>query len=1292
MPSADSQQLLLENESLRREIEVLKASEAKWKAVLDELPDHVLLVDESGCIKYLNHTVQGISPREFIGRKFMDFMPAHLQESACRAKDQFLGTGRLDDFEMEYSIPGSPPKFLNGRVIPLKHGEGNEGFFIFYRDVTAHRQAERSLLDKQEQLQAILDNVTSIIFLKDPSGRYILASESFREELAGRHSAILGKTDFDLFPGPIAEKKLAEDQKVFAALAPCSFENSFDHQGTKRTFLTTKHPLLNPDGSVRAVCGVSTEITKQKQGEEALRQAQAELELRVRERTKELLAANLELSREIEEKKNAEKALRETREKYSLAVSAGKNGVWEIWPDEGLFFPDQNFRKMTGFGEADLGPQFSKWLTLIPLEERREIEEALQDICSGYIDGYSLEHRLTRIDGEELWLWTTGRLIGDPSAGRRRILGSSLNITERKHYEEALRRGEQIMSATEDLMALLSPGLLALSANKAFSEAFDRDGEGVVGRYLAEIVGAEVFEKMRDGLAKCLQGRRETCENWFDLPGAGEKYLQMSFYPYQDAHGLVLGAVLSSQDLTDRKKAEDALKKSETTARALLDAAPEAAFLVDIDLTILAANETAASMIGKAEAAQKGKPLTVFFPRDLADRRVARIQEAIRTKRPVKFEDEQNGVHLSHVVHPITDQTDRVIRLAVYSRDVTETKKAEETLKTMNEFRRLLFEIFPIGLTITDDSGRILEANPAFTRILGLEAKSSLEHSLARGEPMVLGVDGTALSPDEFPGVKAQKEQRIIDGVELGVLGRDGEVAWLNVTASPIPLPGFGAASAFVDISARKWAEDLLRKKTRELSKRVKELNCLFEISKLFEEKGKGLAEIFQVITELIPPAWQYPEITWSRIRVGNAAYHTANFRETRWKLSSPIMAAEKNAGLLEVGYLEEKPAAFFGPFLEEEERLVRAIAERLGKTLERQWTEEALRDSEEKARALINSTYDAVALLDRQGGLATVNETWAKLFGHKMDELKGRTMHEIMPAETAGLRLEKLERVFTLQAPVNFEDEYQGTSLENSFYPIRDSTGKVVMAALFSRDISEQVNSRKEVRAYQDKLRSLATKLSVAEEKERRQIALDLHDGVGQLLALAQIKLSRLAALADLAEYSEEFSELIGILDEAATDARSLTCEIHPPSLFHLGLSAALDEFSEHFGNIHKISTSFQDDGLPKPLDADRRVAVFRMVRELMINAAKHARAGRVVVSISRAADDLIVHVSDDGMGFDPEQLHLAGAHGRSFGLLSIKERLTHLGGRLEIQSRPGLGTTARLEAPLTVESSLSL
>ncbi len=212
------------------------------------------------------------------------------------------------------------------------------------------------------------------------------------------------------------------------------------------------------------------------------------------------------------------------------------------------------------------------------------------------------------------------------------------------------------------------------------------------------------------------------------------------------------------------------------------------------------------------------------------------------------------------------------------------------------------------------------------------------------------------------------------------------------------------------DISFFIYTRELEEKKAQKtwaLGERVKELRCLYGISKLIENQNISEEEILKGTNDLLSPAWQYPEVTCSRIIVGNKEFRTKTFKETPWKQSSEIIIYGKKAGVVEVYYLEEKPSSVEGPFLEEERHLIDAVAERLGRALEQKKAEKELMESERKYSSLFKNMLEGFAyckiILDKKNKpidfiYLDINDAFEKITGLNRENVLGKKVSEAIP------------------------------------------------------------------------------------------------------------------------------------------------------------------------------------------------------------------------------------------------------------------------------------------------------
>jgi signal transduction histidine kinase len=211
-----------------------------------------------------------------------------------------------------------------------------------------------------------------------------------------------------------------------------------------------------------------------------------------------------------------------------------------------------------------------------------------------------------------------------------------------------------------------------------------------------------------------------------------------------------------------------------------------------------------------------------------------------------------------------------------------------------------------------------------------------------------------------------------------------------------------------------------------------------------------------------------------------------------------------------------------------------------------------------------------------------------------------------------------------------------------------------------------------------------MAFDASLAEERERRRIAADLHDRIGQALTLAQMKLQTLnpAGSRPIA-----VDEALDLLAQSIVDTRTLVFELSPPILYELGLEPALSWLAEDLGKRSGVHIEVSDDGATKPLDDGTAGVVFRAVRELLTNVLKHAQTSHAKVSLRRAGNQLEIDIEDQGAGFDVEVARNPATHG--FGLFGVREQISRLGGTMDLRSHPQQGTCVSLRLPLKLEET---
>lgn len=225
---------------------------------------------------------------------------------------------------------------------------------------------------------------------------------------------------------------------------------------------------------------------------------------------------------------------------------------------------------------------------------------------------------------------------------------------------------------------------------------------------------------------------------------------------------------------------------------------------------------------------------------------------------------------------------------------------------------------------------------------------------------------------------------------------------------------------------------------------------------------------------------------------------------------------------------------------------------------------------------------------------------------------------------------------------------------------------------------------------AYQDqqeqhaRLRALATQISLAEEKQRRNLAVELHDRIVQPLAVLKMKFDEVESLWPQHLEHESYALAVELLCEAIEQSRSLCTQASPPFIFERGLQPALEWLTQGIER-HGIDCGLDYEPTADALGQDARLFVFQAVRELVNNAVKHADASSISIVARRDGNDVLVRVTDDGRGFDTAELGDAPGVDSGFGIFSLRERALHLSGSISVASALGVGTTVAVRVPAT-------
>jgi PAS domain S-box-containing protein len=358
---------------------------------------------------------------------------------------------------------------------------------------------------------------------------------------------------------------------------------------------------------------------------------------------------------------------------------------------------------------------------------------------------------------------------------------------------------------------------------------------------------------------------------------------------------------------------------------------------------------------------------------------------------------------------------------------------------------------------------------------------------------------------------------------------------------------------------------------------------------------------------------------------------------------------------------------------------LIRAIRH----AIERKRAQEALRESEEKFRSIVETTNEWIWSIDLRGKLTYSNPAVNAILGYRPEELLGRCWALFLHDADRLLLLNRLPEAVVQKVGwsglVMRWKHKDGTyrHLESNALPILDAGGNLLGYRGSDRDITEQEQAKQE-------RRQLQLRLVTLQEEERHRLSRELHDQMGQSLAALMLGLKSLEnGGSRQGSDGLRLHHLHELANQLAQQVHTVAADLRPTSLDDLGLETALSNYLEEWSERSRIQADLHSAGLEKRLPTYIETTVYRIVQEALTNVCKHSQARNVSVIVEHRDNRLQAIIEDNGRGFDAEALIGAPVKDRRLGLLGMQERIALVGGSLNLESTPGFGTTLFVRIP---------
>ena len=992
---------------------------------------------------------------------------------------------------------------------------------------------------------------------------------------------------------------------------------------------------------------------------------------------------------DITVRKQVEESLRLSEEKYRTLIENMGEGVVFLNDEETFVFANQAAEKIFGVDKGELlGLCLYNFLPDKNIEiVKNQTQKRIQGESSVY------EHEIVLKDGSKRYILVTAT----PSFDDKKFIGTFSifrDITERKqaevdlHVSEALYRNlverlpDGIYKSTHEGKFIdVNPALVKMLGYNSKEELMAID---IKKQLYFEEVDREslILEEKQSEMEVFRLKKKDGSEIWVEDHG----------WYNTDDNGEIQFHEGIMRDVTERKLADNQLRKSRSEFKDLFDFAPIGYHEIDSHGNIVRINETELNMVGYSADELLGKHISMLSS-DVNQSRRAVKAKLDGTYVPLEsFERlfrRKDGTTVPVLVNDrilkANDGSITGIRSAV--QDITEFKQIDKAMRESELKFRHYIDFAPHGVFVTDDKGNYIEVNSAASKITGY-SKTEL-----------LAMNSSTLIAEESTEKFVSHIQRVVTkgyaSDEYAIIKKDKTIRFC--TLDSVKLSDNRFLGFVVDITDRKQAEEVLRE------------------SEIFLKEIQTIAQLGNCTIDIISGKWEGSEILDSILGI-DTAY------EKSLKGLTSLLKPEWLQSMTDyfLNEIVQKQVKFDKKFKiirlnDKEERWVHGRGElkfdnfnqpvnmiiTIQDITERKLAKETLQNERLLLRSIIDIIPDSIYTKDLAGHKTLANLTEVRFLRANTEaDVLGKDDFDFYAKELADKFYENDQMVINTGKPLINKEEYmhdengQKRWVLSSKLPLRDKDNQIIGLLGTSHDITIRKSMEEALSETQEQLKKFAAHLQNVREEERIGLAREIHDELGQILIAIKIDVGMLkqkvlksvdsTAATDILT---KFDSLFGLVDNTINTARKIMTDLRPEVLYLLGFIESAKLQTSNFQERHHISCKFEST-IPKlEISSQKSVAMFRILQEALNNIAKHARATDVNVKLTDHSDILILEIKDNGIGFDVDQKGKLD----SYGLIGMKERAFLLDAELIITADATKGTCIRVEMPYSEKITIS-
>jgi len=977
------------------------------------------------------------------------------------------------------------------------------------------------------------------------------------------------------------------------------------------------------------------------------------------------------IGRDITALKHVEAAVRESEERYRTLVELSPSGVFVFCEGRTVYINRTGIFIIGGRDPKEILDR--SIFEFIHPDYHQEVRENITRLLAGGVSVHSAERTYRKIDGTSVPVQVeAARIMWN---GKPAILGLFSDITERKRAEERLRQTQFAMDQAVDAIYWIDPHAKILYANEAASL--------MMGYSKDELLGMTVHDLNPDFPVSMWPGfweetRRNRTMSFETNHRAKDGRLvpidiRVSFLAYegQEFHCAFV------RDITQRKRAEEALRVSEELGRGILNSLSAHIAVLNHKGAIVAVNEAwrrFASANGTVPSLNTGIGMNYLricrqaLKEDVSTQMILDGIEEVRTGR-------QGAFTIEYPCHSPTEQRWFVLRatalagdgegVVVAHEDITDRKRAEEALRASEERFRLLVEEAPLGITVLDGEKRYVKVNQAFCKLVGFSSEELLGQTYARfTHPDDLSKN-LALTDEMHAGLRQGYR------IEKRYVRKDGQAVWVVVNATRLTLAG--ATDHFMvaiieDITERKRVEEALRLTQFSVDRAVEAVLWVDSSARILSvndtacrmleyPREKLIVMTVQDIDPSVPvERWQDH---WNNLKQQGSLTFESTYRSR----TGSVLDAEVTVNYLQYAGKEYGCA------------ILRDVGDR-------KRAEEELHRSHTFLRQVIDTDPDLIFAKDREGRFTMANKAVADWYGTTVEGLIGKSdaAFNSNAEEVEFFRQNDLEVMNSGRDRFIPEERITDASgrtrwVQTVKRPIFDDHGRAHMVLGAATDITER-------KRMEEMLLQRERDLSAALQ-ERERISQDLHDGLLQSLYAVGLGLETCKPMIRqhpepvAGKFIRTLDQAIGQLNQVMGEVRNFIAGLESHVIQGGDFPTALRTMVKSMAGSSAARCMVRiDNAAARRLSTEHALHIINIVREGLSNALRHSQATRITVSFRELSRSVRLAITDDGVGFNARS-----AQGIGYGLANMAARAQKVRGSFALQSKPFKGTKILLD-----------